>query len=46
MKSNFINFYEEYINQLHGYLNKINRKELIKLENFLTNLLMQIVKFS
>ena len=34
MKSNFINFYEEYINQLHGYLNKINRKELIKLENF------------
>ena len=34
MKSNFINFYEEYINQLHGYLNKINRKRINKIRKF------------
>ncbi len=34
MKNNFINFYEEYINQLHIYLSQIDRKQLIKLENF------------
>lgn len=34
MTDNFINFYEEYINQLNSYLKKIDRKQLKKLEIF------------
>lgn len=34
MRNNFINFYEEYINQLYTYLNKIDRNQLINLEIF------------
>ena len=45
MTDNFINFYEEYINQLNSYLKKIDRKQLKKLEIFLKNRLILQIEF-